>query len=83
MGKTRNGARSHMDLFPKMLRLSQMRGFRTGVETILGPLRAEDYLSGWDNFVASAGPLVEADNYWNRLDTVPEIEGDEDVDLES
>jgi hypothetical protein len=83
MGVIRNGARSHLDLFAKMLKLSHMRGFAAGVSTILGPLNADEYLSGWVNFKQAAEALVEADNYWNRIDTVPEVEGDEDVDLSS
>jgi hypothetical protein len=64
-----------------MVRLSNMRGFVTGVTGILGPDKAEEYLAGWDNFKGTAGPLVEQDNYWNRIDTVPEGTGDEDIDV--
>lgn len=83
MGVRRNGARTVLNMFKKACDLSTTPGFRTGIQTILGPTDATAFFGYWDPFCAFIGLLIAGDNYFNEIDTVAEDTGDEDIAIEA
>jgi len=81
MGEIRNGARTFLNLMKTACRLSHLPGFQTGLERILGASRADDVLQIWNPLCIVIEGLVATDNFYNKIDTVAEAEGDEDVTL--
>lgn len=80
MGELRNGARSFLDVIAKACRLSHLPGFRGGITKILGTEDALVLFAVWDPFCAAVDLLIEADNWYNKRDTVEDNDGTDSED---
>ena len=80
MGTNRNGARTFLEVIAKACRLSHMPGFRTGVDTILGPDSSTDLIAVWTPLCTLVETLIAGDDYWNKRDaSLPDLVGSEDA----
>ena len=80
MGTIRNGARGALDAVAKACKLSRTPGWSVGINGILGPDGAAEFLAVWTPFCAVVDTLIAADNYYNQKDFQDEPPtGDEDT----
>lgn len=79
MAKKRTGARTVLDELRKACRLTHHRSFRDGITAILGAEGATDFFAVWDTTCPIIEAIVNLDNYFNKIDKVPERTGDEDL----
>jgi hypothetical protein len=80
MGDIRNGSRTALDLMAKVCKLSRLPGFRAGMATILG----EEWTAfqvPFDALCLAVDALIAADNFYNKIDFVPETTGSEDLGI--
>lgn len=75
----RTGARTFLDILVRACRLSHNRGFRQGLEMILGGEVVGDFYVVWTPLCAFVEVLVAADNAFNRIDYSREEAGSEDI----
>lgn len=69
MGTKVNGARSFLNLLEKACQMSRMRGFRTGLNGILGTETATALLAVWEPACLVVDAIVAVDNFFNQRDT--------------
>lgn len=68
MGALRNGARTFLNVIAKACQLSRIPGFKTGLDNILGPSKADQLMVVWEPLCALVDTLIAADNYYNQVD---------------
>lgn len=78
MGSIRNGARTFLNILHKACKLSKLPGFKPGLIGILGPEDGLVLFQAWDVVCVVVDGLVTADNFYNQIDTVAQMTGDED-----
>jgi hypothetical protein len=79
MGSSRNGARTFLTVIAHACRLSHLPGFRSGLDTILGPDAAADLYGFWTPLCSFVDSLIALDDWYNKRDaTLPDTDGSED-----
>lgn len=81
MARTRTGARSYLELLRKVCKLFRHPGFTTGLINILGEAEGNGLIEAFLPVCAIVEVLLATDNYYNRVDTVAEFSGDEDITI--
>lgn len=79
MGDIVNGARSVLNILAKACRLSHLRGFRKGLERIIGADETSAFYTVWTPLCEFVETLIAADNWFNQIDYAEEIADTEDL----
>lgn len=80
--RTRTGARQYLDIMAQACRLFRMPFFQIGLFDILGPENAGAIVDNFTPFCELVEGLIASDNWFNKVDTVAEKSGDEDLNIE-
>lgn len=81
MARTRTGARSFLTELAKACKFYRHPGFITGLILILGEAEANGLNEAFAAVCGIVDALQATDNYYNKLDTVTEFSGDEDLNI--
>lgn len=80
--RTRTGARKYLDIIAIACKLFRLPFFKSGIIQILGDENGNAVIDNFTPFCELVEQLIISDNYYNKVDTVAEQPGDEDLNIE-